>query len=91
MFRLKINAWDFIYWSSLIIVDLIVYLFLGMLQMSYDDHYSESKGIYGSWESMSTNEQTYHVAFLFWNLVNLIVLLLLARKAIGKLTKKHQG
>jgi len=83
--------WSMLFWGAFLLADGIIYLFLGLLQMSYDDHYSETKGIYGSWESMSENERTYHAAFLFWNLVNLIILALLVRKLIRKCFKKNQG
>ena len=38
---------------GIILIDLAVYIFLGLLLMSYDDFYDESKGEYWSWESMS--------------------------------------
>ena len=89
--RIKIDkstTWSILYWSAFILADVFIYLFWGLMQMNYDDHYNETKGIYGSWESMSSNEQTYHAVFLLWNLINLIILGLLIRKIVIKRFKK---
>ena len=70
-----------VYWVAFIAIDLIIYMFLGLLQMGYDDHYTESKGEYWSWNSMNTQEWWVNVAFYCWNMLNLITLLWLTKKA----------
>lgn len=59
---------------SLIIFDIIVYLFLGLLLMHYDDFYDESKGEYWSLASMTFTEKIYYIGFNVWNIVNIIAL-----------------
>lgn len=57
----------------ILLLDISVYIFLGLLLMSYDDFYDESKGEYWSWASMNTAEQLTVVGLNFWHLINIIV------------------
>lgn len=45
--------------AVLIILDLFVYVALGMLLMNYDDFYDESKGEYWSLKSMTLSEKVH--------------------------------
>lgn len=56
----------------ILIFDLIIYIVLGTMLMSYDDSYEESKGIYWRYESMTSSEILSSSAFAAWNLINLI-------------------
>jgi len=55
----------------LLFVDLVVYIFLGIAMMRYDDFYDESKGPYFSWESMDMTDKIIFGSFQTWNLINL--------------------
>jgi hypothetical protein len=74
MKKIKINIWDIVYWTALLIADGMIYLFLGILMMGYDDSYDVSKGAYWSWKSMNGYERMIDSAFIIWNIINLAVL-----------------
>jgi len=72
----------------IIIFDLIIYIVLGTILMNYDDSYEESKGIYWSYESMTSSEILSSYAFAAWNLINLIFIGFILYKLIKYLKKK---
>lgn len=57
---------------TLIVLDLAVYITLGLLLMGYDDFYNESKGEYWSLASMNTTEKTVYIGLQVWHVVNVI-------------------
>ena len=56
-------------WSIVLILDLIVFLFLGVLLMDYDDFYQESKGEYGSFASMTPFQKSVEISFDIWVII----------------------
>ena len=72
MVRPKIRFIDFIYLLAIIGADLIVYIFLGLLLMGYDDNYDSSKGVYWSLASMDSTEKVIYFALQAWNIINVI-------------------
>lgn len=56
-----------------VIVDIGIYIFLGLLLMSYDDFYNESKGAYWSLASMTTFEKSVYISLIIWNIINWIL------------------
>jgi len=42
---------------DIILLDIAVYIFLGLMLMGYEDFYDESKGEYWSLESMTLDEK----------------------------------
>ncbi len=73
MSNFRIRFIDILYWIALIAADIFIYIFLGLLLMSYDDNYDASKGEPWSWESMNTFDRFAYVALQLWNVVNIIV------------------
>ena len=69
-------------------IDLAIYLILGVAMMQYDDFYDESKGAYGSWESMTTFDKSVVVSLNLWHLVNVVAAILVIRKIIKMLRKR---
>jgi phage shock protein PspC (stress-responsive transcriptional regulator) len=61
--------------AAVVIIDLSVYIFLGLLMMGYDDTYNSSKGEYWSWESMTKPEKTIVVLMQFWNAFNIALVI----------------
>ena len=57
---------------AVVILDLAVYLVLGMLLMNYDDFYDERKGEYWSLSSMTMSEKATYIGLDVWHFVNLI-------------------
>lgn len=67
---------------GLIIIDLAVYVFLGLMLMSYDDFYDESKGAYFSLESMTFWQKINYISLNLWHLINLIFIGFLVYKIV---------
>ena len=80
MVKTKIRFVDIIYWLAIIGADIFVYMFLGVLQMDYDDNYDSSKGEYWSLASMNKWQLFFYFLLQFWNLLNIIGLIFIGRK-----------
>ena len=72
---------------SVIILDLAVYIFLGLLLMGYEDFYTESEGEYWSLESMTLSEKVTYIGLNVWNVLNLIVFTYLVYRIIKNIKK----
>lgn len=80
MIKTKIRFIDIIYLLAIIGADIFVYIVLGVLLMDYDDNYDSSKGEYWSLASMNTRQLFFYFALQFWNIANLIGLIVIGRK-----------
>jgi hypothetical protein len=88
MTKFRIRFIDVMYWISLIVADVFIYVFLGMLLMNYDDNYNASKGEYWSWKSMSTFDRYAFVTLNVWHVVNIIAAVYLGYKIYKRLTMR---
>ncbi|MCY1635484.1 hypothetical protein [Marinifilum sp. D737] len=59
---------------GLLLFDLIVYLFLSLMLMNYDDFYDEKKGAYWSLDSMSFWQKANYIGLNVWHLINMIAI-----------------
>ncbi|WP_298481402.1 hypothetical protein [uncultured Maribacter sp.] len=57
-----------------VLVDLAIYVVLGLLLMDYDDFYDESEGAYWSLESMTTSQKTTYIGLNIWHVINVIII-----------------
>ncbi|MCO5248399.1 MAG: hypothetical protein M9887_05570 [Chitinophagales bacterium] len=73
---------------GIILLDIFVYILFGLMLMSYDDFYDESKGEYWSLESMTSTEKLYYIAFEIWNILNLIAVGFIIYQIIKRLRKR---
>jgi hypothetical protein len=80
MVKAKIHFVDIIYWLAIIGADILVYIFLGILQMDYDDNYDSSKGEYWSLSSMNKWQLIFYFLLQLWNILNVIGLIFIGRK-----------
>ncbi|MFT3679101.1 MAG: hypothetical protein QM791_02440 [Ferruginibacter sp.] len=80
---------DVIYFLGLIIADFFIFLTLGLLFMSYDDNYNESKGKYLSFESMSRFELAIYITINVWFLINAAVILFAGFKIYNRVKMKE--
>lgn len=71
-------------WIAIIVMDLSVFVILGLLLMKYDDFYDESKGEYWSLESMTTQQKTIYILNNLWGVLNVIVVLCLIGRTLIK-------
>jgi hypothetical protein len=81
MSKIRIRFVDIILWLIIIGIDIFVYLFLGLLQMDYDDSYDSSKGEYWSLASMNKWQLLYYFMLQLWNIFNIFGLLFIGRRA----------
>jgi hypothetical protein len=63
-----------------ILIDLGVYLFLGIAMMDYDDSYEKFKGEYMSLESMNTFQKSIFISLNVWNIINIILVIFIIFK-----------
>ncbi|MBA4197616.1 MAG: hypothetical protein C0459_08690 [Chitinophaga sp.] len=63
---------DFVYLVAIILVDVSVYIVLGLFLMGYDDTYDSTKGEYWSLSSMNNQEKVFYIAINVWNVLNIV-------------------
>jgi hypothetical protein len=80
MSKIRIRFVDIILGLIIIGIDILVYLFLGILQMDYDDSYNSSKGEYWSLASMNKWQLLYYCMLQLWNILNIFGLIFIGRK-----------
>ncbi|WP_338763501.1 hypothetical protein WAF17_19750 [Bernardetia sp. ABR2-2B] len=66
----------------ILFLDFVLYIFLGVYMMKYDDFYQESEGEYFSLESMELDEQIVYIAFNVLVLLNIVILVYLIYRII---------
>ena len=76
--------------GGLIIFDFIVYLFLGLMLMNYDDFYDESKGEYWSLASMKFRQKANYVGLNLWHVINLLAIGYVIYHLIIEIKKRHK-
>ena len=74
-------------WTIILIVDFIVYIFLGLLLMDYDDFYDESKGEYWSLSRMTTFHKVIYISFNIWIILNALLAIFIIYKFWKTLNK----
>ena len=57
----------------LLLLDAVLYIFLGLYLMKYDDFYDESEGEYWSLASMGVDEKMAYIALNVLGILNVIV------------------
>ncbi len=71
---------------GIVVIDLAVYIILGLLLMNYDDFYNVSEGQYWSLASMTTTEKTAYIGLQFWHVINVCGILYI----LYRLTQKQK-
>lgn len=68
----------------IVLMDLAIFLFLGLLLMNYEDFYTEADGPWYSLESMDLMDKIIYFGYNFWILLNAIILIYLIIRFIKK-------
>ncbi len=76
---------------GMVVVDIAVYLILGVAMMRYDDFHDESEEGYLSLSSMDLTDKIIHLSFGLWNVINLFVLGLAIYKLIKRKKYRNQN
>ncbi|MDP2388506.1 MAG: hypothetical protein Q8M29_19185 [Bacteroidota bacterium] len=72
MISRKIRIIDILFWVAVIGSDILVYVILGALLMSYEDRFDDSKGEFWSLASMDTREKIIYISYRGWMVLNAI-------------------
>jgi hypothetical protein len=80
MIKTKKYSSTIAFWLVVIAADLFVYFVLGILQMDYDDSYQGPESEYGSLASMTSLQLLFYFLLQFWNILNVVGLILISRK-----------
>jgi len=87
MAKLKIRLIDFIYGITIIVIDLFVFILLGVLLMGYDDNYDSLEGECWSFASMNTSEKIIYICYNSWIILNIIGLAYICWKIYARSKK----
>ena len=68
----------------LFFIDLVIYIFLGLVLLSYEDFYEESKGEYWSLASMTLGQKMAYIGWYIWIFTNIILILYFIYKLVKK-------
>ncbi len=71
---------------GIVVIDLAVYIILGLLLMNYEDFYNVSEGQYWSLASMTTTEKTAYIGLQVWHVINVCGILYI----LYRLTQKQK-
>jgi hypothetical protein len=71
----KIRGINVLFFIALIAADLMLFVFLGLLLMGYEDHWDESEGAYWSFKSMTTLEAVIYILYNLWYIINGLLIL----------------
>lgn len=74
---------------GVIVIDLAIYIFLGIMLMGYDDFYDENKGEYFSLESMNFWQKVNYISLELWNVINIILIAILLYRLVLILKSKR--
>ncbi len=66
--------------ALILFLDAIIYLILRIAQMDYEDNFNGPLSQFGSLKSMSNTQVIYYVAFQFWHVINLFLVILIGIK-----------
>lgn len=71
-----------------IILDISIYLFLGLVLLNYEDHFDRRKGDYYSFKSMNSSELLAYIGFGLWQIINLGLILYILFKLFKRFKTK---
>ena len=72
---MKINYIKIIKWILIIVLDCLVYIAIGLILITYEDHYDESKGEYWSLDSMTIVQKGAFILYYVWLLLNFLFII----------------
>jgi hypothetical protein len=79
-----------IIWTIISLIDVSIYIILGLLLMNYEDFYDESKGAYWSLESMNSVQKKVYFVYNIWVTIHLLFALYLVIQFIRKVFFKKR-
>lgn len=68
----KIRFVDIIFWIAVIMADIAIYAFIGILLSNYEDNYNPSDGDYGNFCSMTNFDILSLILLYIWHMLNVV-------------------
>lgn len=84
---MSINWKRFLIGLIFIFIDLIIYIFLGLILLGYEDFYDENKGEYWSLASMTLGQKIAYICWYAWYVINIVIIVFIVYRFFKK-TKK---
>lgn len=72
-----------------IVIDLGLWIIIGLILLNYEDFYDESKGEYFSLESMSLIEKVVYFSYYLWIILNIALIIYISYRLIKKYIIKN--
>jgi len=89
MIKLNISIVDVVKWTAIIVLDLCVFMFYGVIFMGYEDTYDHLKeGDCWDYSNMNLKMKVILFCFYGWIILNIIELISIGRK-VYKLIKSN--
>jgi hypothetical protein len=79
-----------IIWTIIGLIDVSIYIILGLFLLDYDDFYDESKSAYWSFESMNSYQKKIYIVYNIWVVIHLLFALYLIIQFIRKVFFKKR-
>lgn len=74
---------------TFVVIDLALYIFLGLMMLNYEDFYVPSDGPYYSLQSMTTGEKLIWFAYIAWFILNGLIVLRMMYKLYRRYHPVH--
>ena len=85
--KLEVKLFYRIFFTAFVILlDLVVFFFLALMMMNYEDHYAETDGAWYSLASMDLVDMLTFFGLLLWILMNLVALTYMIVRLIRRIT-----
>lgn len=72
----------------ILFIDLVIYIFIGLVIMTYEDFYDQSIGAYWSLASMTLGQKIAYIGWYIWLIANVILILYFIYKMVLKYLSK---
>ena len=70
-----------------IFLDLVLFIIIGLIIMTYEDFYDESLGSYWSLESMTIIQKIAYIGFYVWWVLNILTIIFIGYKIFKSFSK----
>lgn len=72
-----------------IVIDVALWIIIGLVLLNYEDFYDESKGEYFSLDSMSLIEKIAYFSYYLWIILNIVLIIYISYRLIKKFIIKN--
>lgn len=70
-------------------VDIVIYIFLGLVLLGYEDFYDESKGEYWSLASMTLGQKVAYICWHIWFAINILLILYIIIRFVKQIKDRY--